>query len=231
MNFKRLVIALIIVLFFTKSYSQSIGFSYFFPKNGYFSNPIAPVNLSLPISFGNFFQISPGISLISIGGMNLDGLPDELRSTSPLIGPFQSLTGSLVPTIVIPTKNFQVDIMGGLFGFASLNTRLMSGNFNNMLSEAYNYQAIGSDISIDKSIFGWGYLFGAKLNFRIQDNIWGYIGARYYIGSQGMTLNGNYIAARADGSLVNNSIDYPDASLLYHGFEIIVGGALKKKKK
>ncbi|MDD2198972.1 MAG: hypothetical protein PHF99_02270 [Bacteroidales bacterium] len=60
MKCKRLIGALIIVLFFANAYSQSIGFSYFFPKNGYFSNPIAPVNLSIPVSFGKFFQISPG---------------------------------------------------------------------------------------------------------------------------------------------------------------------------
>ena len=162
--------------------------------------------------------------------MSLDRLPDELHSNTALIGPFQSFTGSLVPTIVLPTKNLQLDIMGGVFGFASLNTKLMSGNFNNMLCEAYNYQAIGSDISIDKSIFGWGYLFGAKINFKIKDNIWGYNGGRYYIGSQRMALNGSYTAYNADNSIINRSIDYPDASLLYNGFEIIIGGVLKKKK-
>ncbi|HRW22608.1 MAG TPA: hypothetical protein PLO05_09275 [Bacteroidales bacterium] len=45
-----------------------------------------------------------------------------------------------------------------------------------------------------------------------------------------MALNGSYTAYNADNSIINRSIDYPDASLLYHGFEIIIGGVLKKKK-
>jgi len=56
--------------------SQSIGFSYFFPKNGYFSNPVAPINFSLPIKFGKYFQTSLGIGLSNIGGMSMSGFPD-----------------------------------------------------------------------------------------------------------------------------------------------------------
>lgn len=57
--------------------AQSVGFSYFFPKNGYFGNPIAPVNLNLPISFGNYLRISPGIGMDNIGGMTVSDMGDN----------------------------------------------------------------------------------------------------------------------------------------------------------
>ncbi|MFO7880170.1 MAG: hypothetical protein ACQES0_09900 [Bacteroidota bacterium] len=206
--------------------AQSLGFSYFFPTDGYFSNPIAPVHFSLPVAFGNYFQISPGISMNSIGGMSMTGLDEGLNSSRPLVGPFQTFNGSLVPTIVIPTKNVQLDLEGGVFGFVSMNTKLMEGSFDAMYEETYNLYAAKSDITYDKDMFGWGYVFGVKMSFRLQDNIWGFVGAKYYMGSQDMPLNGSVYTG--DNSML--PVDMPDASLQYHGFEITLGGAMRKKK-
>jgi hypothetical protein len=229
---KRLLLIAGIILALTTNYiqAQSIGFSYFFPKYGYFSTPIAPVHINLPVSFGKYFQITPGISMNSIGGMSLSGLPDELNSDQALVGPFQSFSGTLVPTIVIPSKNVELEILGGVFGFASMNVRLMSGNFDRMYAEAYDYNIVNSNLSFDKQDFGWGYVFGAKLNIRIKDNIWGYIAGRYYIGSQGLALNGDIATANNSSDVVNSQVSFPDASIRYEGFEITIGGSMRKKK-
>lgn len=229
---KKILLITGIILAFTTNYiqAQSVGFSYFFPKYGYFSNPIAPVHFNLPVSFGKYFQITPGISMNSIGGMSLSGLPNELNSDQALVGPFQSFSGSLVPTIVIPSKYVELELLGGVFGFASMNVKLMSGNFDRMYAEAYNYNIVNSNLSFDKQALGWGYVFGAKLNIRIKDNIWGYIAGRYYIGNQGFALNGDIAAANNSSEVVNHEVDFPDASIRYEGFEITIGGTFRKKK-
>ncbi|MEA1873568.1 MAG: hypothetical protein U9N51_03935 [Bacteroidota bacterium] len=229
---KRLCIILFFscyFLFVNNAQAQSIGFSYFFPTHGYFSNPIAPVNINLPVKFGNYLQISPGISMNNIGGMSMTGFPDELNSNRALIGPFQSLSMSLVPAIVIPTKSVELELMGGVFGFAGFNQKIMHGNFEDMISEAYNYSSLSSDLNMDKSALGWGYLVGTKLNIRIQNNIWGYIAVKYYMGGQNIGINGVLQYASGENASVYQDVDYPNSELHYHGFEITIGGSMRKK--
>ncbi len=232
MIMKRLLISFALISFFIvseKSQAQSIGFSYFFPTHGYFSNPIAPVNFNMPLKFGRFLQISPGISMNNIGGMSMTGFPAKFDSERALIGPFQSLSMSLVPAIVIPTKSVELELMGGVFGFTGFNQKIMHGNFEDMISEANNYTSLSSDLNMDKSAFGWGYLVGTKLNIRIKDNIWGYVAVKYYMGSQNIGINGILQYASGENAAVDQEVDYPDAQLYYHGFEITIGGTMRKK--
>ncbi len=225
---KKTLITLLIVSTFGigSAFSQSIGFSYFFPKNGYFSNPVAPINFSMPIKFGNFFQVSPGIGLSNIGGMSMTGFPDAYNSEVALVGPFQSLELSLIPAIVLPFKTVKFDFAGGVFGFASFNSRIIEGNFNTMLAEANNFDFISTNTIIDKKAIGWGYVFGFKVSFKVTKSAWGYIGANYYMGEQKMALNGEYYGV-ANTTITHGSFDFPNTSLLYHGLQISVGAVLK----
>lgn len=223
---KRILLLTVLSVFVCSGLmSQSIGFSYFFPKNGHFSNPIAPVSLSLPLKFNNYFQITPGIVMNNIGGMSMTGFPDNYDSQRPLIGPFQSFETTLLPTISIPTKNVKVDIMGGIFGVATFNTRILSGNFNDMIREAYEYQVVNSDMSINKSAMGWGYIGGIRFNFKVASSAWAYIGANYYFGGQNMPLKGSYSAYGSNG-IENVTVEYKDSRLLYEGFAISLGVSL-----
>ncbi|MBN2778341.1 MAG: hypothetical protein JXR36_11895 [Bacteroidales bacterium] len=225
---KKTVIAF--VLFFSigigSAFSQSVGFSYFFPKNGYFSNPVAPVNFSLPIKFGNFLQISPGIGLSNIGGMSMTGFPEEYNSNIALIGPFQSLELSLIPAIVLPFKTVKFDFSGGVFGFATFNPKLIEGNFNDMYSNAKDFDFVNTASTIDKKPIGWGFVFGGKFRFKVTKLVWGYIGANYYMGEQKMALNGNYNGVK-NNTVTTGTFSFPDASLLYHGLQISVGAVFK----
>ncbi len=207
--------------------AQSIGFSYMVPTNGYFSNPIAPVHFSLPIKFGKYFQISPGIGMHNIGGMSMTGFPDGLNSKRALVGPFQSLNMSLIPAIVIPTKSFEVELQGGVFGFAAFNQKVMKGNFEDMISEVYHYTTLSSDLDIDKSNFGWGYVLGTKLNFKVKSNIWGFIGFKYYMGEQTFGIRSDLSYTTGNGAVQTRTADYTDSKVLYHGFEISIGGTMR----
>lgn len=224
---KKIITTIFISLFFkTILFSQSIGFSYFFPENGYFSNPIAPVSLNLPLKFNNYFQITPGVVMNHIGGMSMTGFPSNYDSNRALVGPFQTFELNLVPTINIPMKNVRFDLMGGFFGFVSFNEKIISGNLNQMIIEKHGYDAINSNISIDKSSMGWGYLTGMRFNFRVTSNIWAYIGGSYYFGSQKMPLTGSYTAYENDKK-INKDLNFSDTELLYRGFSLSVGVSIK----
>lgn len=226
---KKLFLLLILAFFGVQILlSQSIGFSYFFPKNGYFGNPIAPISFSLPISFGKYFQISPGICMTNIGGMSMSGFPENYKSNIPLIGPFQSLETSLIPSITIPVGNSRTDISGGVFAFTSFNTKLMTGNFNEMLSEAYDFQAVNSSLDVSKSVFGWGYVFGLRFNLKVTNKQWIYLAGYYYMGKQNFSLNANITAIDNNDNIIRTEKKYPETSLLYHGLSISIGIMLKK---
>ena len=178
----KLIVIFLFLLFSTQVYSQSVGFSYFFPKNGYFSNPVAPVNFSMPVKISDFFQISPGIGLYHIGGMSMTGFSEEYNSERALVGPFQSMELTLLPAVVLRFKQVKFDILGGVFGFWGFNQKIIESEFNCMLAEAHNYTSFDSNLNYKKNGFGWGYIFGTKLSFKVTKSAWGYIGANYYIG-------------------------------------------------
>ncbi len=222
-----LFLYLFLVLASTNLFSQSMGFSYFIPKYGYFSNPVAPINFSMPLKFNEYFQISPGIGLSNIGGMSMTGFPDGYNSERALIGPFQTLELNLIPAIVIPMKSFKFSFLGGVFGFTSFNPKVIEENFNDMLAQANNYRALDSNVSIDKSLFGWGYILGVKLSFRVKKNTWGYIGANYYIGGQKMALNGTLTGVDDADVVTDGTFDYSNTKILYHGLQLNLGAILK----
>lgn len=223
----KLIVVFLFLLFSAQVYSQSVGFSYFFPKNGYFSNPVAPVNFSLPVKMSDFFQISPGIGLYHIGGMSMVGFSEEYNSERALVGPFQSMELTLLPAIVLGFKKVKFDIVGGLFGFWGFNQKIIESEFNCMLAEAHNYTSFDSNLNYKKNGFGWGYIFGTKLSFKVTKSAWGYIGANYYIGSQLFKVDGGYIATKGNAIIESGSFSFNNSKVLYQGLQVSVGAVLK----
>lgn len=227
MNKLKFICIFIFIILCGEAYSQSIGFSYFFPKNGYFSNPVAPVNFSLPVKLSNFFQISPGIGLYHIGGMSMAGFSDEYNSERALVGPFQSMELTLLPAFVLNFKQVKFDIVGGVFGFWGFNQKIIKSEFDSMLSEAHSYTSFDSNLSYKKNGFGWGYIIGAKFSFKVTKSAWGYIGANYYFGSQLFKVAGTYIATKGNAIIESGSFNFNSSRILYQGLQISVGAVLK----
>jgi len=222
-----LILVVSTLLFASKAHSQSIGFSYFFPKNGFFSNPVAPVNFSLPVKMGKFFQISPGIGLYHIGGMSIKGFPDHYNSERALVGPFQSLELTLLPALVIPFKTAKIDFVGGVFGFLGFNEKFIRSEFNDMMAVAYNFSFMDTNIACKNYGFGWGYIYGIKFSFKVTKDAWGYIGANYYHGGQNLKISGQYKAADFDDVVYTGNFSYDETAILYQGLQISVGAILK----
>src|SRR5688500_4994414 len=100
------------------SMAQDFGlsFSYFLPKNGYFSTPISPFSIrGLGVDLNRFVAIETGASLYRMSGLNLKDLPFE--SKSPLIGPNFTLLIPLELVFQLKGSRVEFDVKGGGFFF------------------------------------------------------------------------------------------------------------------
>ncbi len=157
----------------------------------------------------------------------MSGFPSDYSSNRALIGPFQSLEASIIPTIVIPLGDVGFDLMAGFFGFTTFNSKMLHGNFNEMIAEAHDYKAVSTDFKMDGSRFGWGYIYGFRFNFKVASNIRAFFGADYYLGSQEITFSGNYVAVLDDLSVIEQESSHKGTKLLFHGLNITVGVTIK----
>src|SRR5688500_5136790 len=89
-----------------------LSFSYFLPKNGYFSTPISPFSIrGLGVDLNRYIAIETGASLYRMSGLNLKGLPFE--SKSPLIGPNFTILVPLELVFQLKGSHVEFDIKGG----------------------------------------------------------------------------------------------------------------------
>jgi hypothetical protein len=224
---KKLCLAAFLAFAITVASAQSVGFSYFFPKNGYFSNPIAPVNFSLPISFGKFFQISPGIGMYNIGGMSMIGFSEIYNSERPLVGPFQSLELTALPALILPFKNVKLEFGGGVFGFFAFNQKLLSSEFSDMIKTTNAFTAFDCNTQSPKSGFGWGYLYGVKLKVKVTKSAWAYVGLHIYNGRQNYKISGDYRAIVGSSTIEEGFFEFNNSQILYNGIQLSIGAVLK----
>src|SRR6476620_4709182 len=101
-------LVLVMMLSASLAHAQQFGlsFSYFIPKNGYFSTPISPFSIrGIGVNLTNFLALETGASLYRMSGLNLKGLPYE--SKEPLIGP--NFTIFVPAELVIMLKAGQVE--------------------------------------------------------------------------------------------------------------------------
>jgi hypothetical protein len=221
-RFRKLL--LVIVMFSCASvdcFAQDFGlsFSYFLPKNGYFSTPISPFSIrGLGFDINRFFAVQTGASLYRMSGLNLKGLPFE--SKQPLAGPNFTI---LIPAeLVFQLKASQVefDIKGGGFFFYGFDQRLNYGNLDRAIRESHQWEVVNSDFSFDNHP-GFGYYFGAELTVYVTSQVGVSLETNYYIGDAQFPLNGSYTGGNS--SLETIDASFPDAKIDFTGLEFSIG--------
>src|SRR5687767_10808321 len=106
-------------------HSQDFGlsFSYFLPKNGYFSTPVSPFSIrGLGVDLNRFLAIETGASLYRMSGMNLKDLTFE--SKEPLVGPNFTLLVPVELVLGLKAQRIQFDLKGGGFFFYAFGNKL-----------------------------------------------------------------------------------------------------------
>lgn len=203
------------------SYSQDFGlsFSYFLPRNGYFSTPISPFSIrGLGFNLNRYVAIESGASLYRMSGLNLKDLP--LESKEPLIGPNFTI---LIPVeLVFQLRGSQVefDVKGGGFFFYGFAQKINYGNMDRAIRDLQQWQVANSAFSFDNHP-GFGYHGGAELTVYVTSQVGVSLEANYFVGEAKFPLEGSF--AGGTTSIETLDASYPDAKIDFTGLEFAVG--------
>ena len=221
---KRLFLATIMGLVFTvPSLAQNLGlsFSYFIPKNGYFSTPISPFSIrGIGVNLNRFIALETGASLYRMSGLNMKGLPFE--SKDPLLGPnFTILVpGELV--FQLKGKGVEFDIKGGGFFFYGFAQKLDYGNIDRALRKMESWDVVNSDLQYSNHP-GFGYLFGAELTVYVTNQFGISLETNYLSSQAKFPLTGTYVGGNLNGINQVKPADFSDAKIDFTGLEFSIG--------
>lgn len=207
------------------SYGIGLSFHYFFPSNGDFSNPVAPIGLDdIGIKFGDYFGISTGLTLYNIGGMSIKGLDFSMPNSGT--GPFLSLNIPLYAKLMLNIANVvEFQVCGGGFAFYNFNVKL-NGNFDRALASYKGLDTLTSTTTLDNNI-GLGWMAGGKITIYVTKQIGIIFGGYYLAGESKLNINGTYVGASQAGGYTTGTIAYPNAALDYRGIVLFIGGDYK----
>ncbi len=218
---KYLYTLLFFMMITISGFGQEFGlsFSYFIPKNGYFSTPISPFSIrGLGVDLNRFIALETGASLYRMTGLNVKDLPFETKD--PLVGPNFTI---LVPAeLVIQFKGSSVefDIKGGVFGFYGFSQKINYGNFDRAIREYEEWQVANSDFTYENKP-GWGYLTGAELTVYVTQQVGVSIETNYLMGQSNLPLEGTYTGGNT--VLETKTVEYADAKIDLTGLEFSIG--------
>jgi hypothetical protein len=161
---RSLLAVLIFFLFIpspVKSQDLGMSFSFFFPRNGYFSVPVSPFSIrGLGIHPTNFFSIESGFSLYRMSGLNVTDIPFETKE--PVMGPMFSIFIPLEAVLEAQAGNVVFRAKGGGFGFYNFINHVNYGNLDRAIADYYQWEVANADISYDNKI-GFGYMLGIEV--------------------------------------------------------------------
>jgi len=205
-----------------KAQDFGLSFSYFIPKNGYFSVPVTPFSIrGVGFDISRFFAIESGFTLYRISGMGVRDLPYE--STSPLIGPFFSMMVPLEGVITFDFGNQAFKLKGGGFLFYNFDTKINEGNLDRELKEYLGWEVLNSDFSVKNNI-GYGYHFGAEYIIYFSKKFGISLEAYYLSGTSELDMKGTYRGVPNDGDMiVEESAEFQEAKLDFTGYELSIG--------
>lgn len=201
--------------------AQEVGlsFSYFIPRNGYFSTPISPFSIrGIGVNLNKFIALETGASLYRMSGLNIMDLPFETKDA--LLGPNFTLFVPAELVIQLHGENVEFDIKGGGFAFYGFDNKINYGNFDRAIREHESWSVANSAVVYDNNP-GFGYHFGAEFTFYVTRQFGISIETNYLMGSAKFPLTGSY--SGGTNSIETVDFDYPDAKVDFTGLEFSIG--------
>jgi len=202
--------------------SQDLGmsFSFFFPRNGYFSVPVSPFSIrGLGVHPTNFFSIESGFSLYRMSGLNVIDIPFETKE--PLMGPMFSIFIPLEAVLEAHAGNVVFRAKGGGFGFYNFINHINYGNLDRAIADFYQWDIANADLDYENRI-GFGYMYGGEVIFYVTRQFGINIELNYLAGGSDVNFQGTATGANSNG-MESIEINYPDARIDYTGWEITFG--------
>src|SRR6185369_6047105 len=141
-----LLLALLVGLnSFSKAQNVGLSFSYFVPRNGYFSTPISPFSIrGLGYNLGKHFGVQTGATLYRMSGLNIIDLPFE--SKEPMLGPNFTLFVPAEFVFQLKGQKVQFDVKAGGFFFYGFDQKLNSGNIDRAIRDQMHWDVANSDL-------------------------------------------------------------------------------------
>lgn len=220
---KRIVLVSLLSLtaLITKSQDVGLSFSYFIPRNGYFSTPISPFSFrGVGVNLNRFIALETGISLYRMSGMNMLDLPFETKD--PLLGPNFTLFVPAELVLEFKGKQAEFDIKGGGFAFYGFDQKLDLGNFDRAIRVYEGWDVANSDLSFENNP-GFGLLAGVELTLPVTRQFSVSLEVNYLMGTAKFPLSGSYSGANSNGDFFNETVDYKDAKVDFTGLEFSIG--------
>jgi len=235
---KKFYQCMVIISFLvTSANAQQFGlsFSYFIPKNGYFSTPISPFSIrGVGFNLTNFLALETGASLYRMSGLNIKDLPFE--SKEPLLGPNFTLFVPAELVIMLKAGQIEFDIKGGGFVFYGFGHKLNYGNFDRAIREYESWDVANSDFTFANKP-GFGYHAGAELTVYVTSQVGVSFETNYLVGKANMPIEGSYTGGTSS-ALETIPVDYKNAKVDFTGLEFSIsllfdtgGGPSPGKKK
>ncbi|MEX2235451.1 MAG: hypothetical protein WD824_25035 [Cyclobacteriaceae bacterium] len=218
---KKLLLFVIVSAFTLPSMAQDFGlsFSYFLPRNGYFSTPISPFSIrGLGFDINRFVAIETGASLYRMSGLNLKGLPFE--SKKPLVGPNFTILIPVELVIQLKASRVEFDIKGGGFFFYGFGQNLNYGNLDRAIRVYQQWQVANSDFTFENHP-GFGYHGGVELTVFVTSQVGVSIETNYFVGDAKFPLQGSFSGGNTTINTMNEA--YADSKIDFTGLEFAVG--------
>lgn len=219
-----MAITLAIGLSMSSLQAQEVGlsFSYFLPKNGYFSTPISPFSLrGVGVDLNRYFALQTGFSLYRMSGLNIKDIED-FESKDALVGPNFTLMVPVEGVLQFVGQRQEFRLKAGVFGFLTFDNKLNNGNIDKAIRGFENWDVANSSFDFDNKP-GFGYFFGAEYVFFVTRQ-WGLsLEANYWFGDSEFALSGTYTGGNMAGPLMTREVDYDNAKLDLTGLELSIG--------
>lgn len=220
---KILITTIIVAMGLIQTQAQEVGlsFSYFIPRNGYFSTPISPFSIrGVGFNLNRYIALETGASLYRMSGLNIIDLPFETKDA--LLGPNFTLFVPAELVLQFQGKQVEFDIKGGGFIFYGFAQKLNYGNFDRAIRKSENWDVANADLKFDNNP-GFGYHFGAELTFNVTRQFGISIETNYLMGSAKIPMTGNYTGGSVNSPLETIPVDYKDAKVDFTGLEFSIG--------
>ncbi|MBA4056569.1 MAG: hypothetical protein C0490_17775 [Marivirga sp.] len=218
---KHIKLLLLFFMVSSTACAQEFGlsFSYFIPKNGYFSTPISPFSIrGLGFDINRFLALETGASLYRMSGLNVKDLPFETKD--PLVGPNFTILVPAELVIQLKGSNIEFDIKGGVFGFYGFGQKINYGNFDRAIRKYEGWEVANSELTYDNKP-GWGYHGGVELTVYVTQQVGVSIETNYLMGQSKFPLKGSYTGG--NDTIETKTVEYPDAKIDLTGLEFSIG--------
>lgn len=213
-----------------------LSFSYFIPKNGYFSTPISPFSIrGIGFDFNRYLALETGASLYRMSGLNLKDVP--IKSNAPMVGPNFTLFVPVELILQLKGSKMEFDLKAGVFGFHGFDQHLNYGNIDRAIRKYEGWDVANSKFDF-KNKPGWGYHAGVEWTVYVTQQLGISLETNYLIGESSLPITGSYMGGGPDVlSTVETGDDFKNAKVDFTGLEFSIGiifdtgGGPKKPKK